>query len=531
MSELRSPGVKVIESLLPRDTGTVSSAPAVSVIIGYLQRGPITPTVVSSWSQFRSTFGDWYDNPVEPFSAYTQNQMVDGAYQYFSNAPRGGAALTVVRVVNETDASPALLDIKDTTTSVPDGGSNVLFTLQAISPGVWGNRLSVTLSCAPPVAGDEFNSEFTWEFSAANPITFNLSIYLKDNAGNTSLVEQYSNLTMDTTSRSYVESLINGMSRYVRVLNPQANVSLYPDNITTAVSLTGGADGTTPTDTDFSNALSRLDNITGALTITAPGNPSLAINSLVAEYCRERGNGFCIIGTEDIEPVGVPAWAASLSKNSFAGAYYPDIWVPDPLSGPSGLLRRTAIAGAVLGAFASNDFSEGVWRTPAGTTAYLRTAAMPTRTLTQNELDTLNSADAPVNVVRRINGIGTCIMGGRTLDQRQADRYVGVRRSLSYIQTKLKDLTEFALFEPNGPDLWDEVSTRLNNWLGLYYQQGALRGRREPEAFYVVCDSSNNTSATIQAGELHITVGVALEYPAEFIIIRLTQSEGSVRIS
>jgi phage tail sheath protein FI len=153
------------------------------------------------------------------------------------------------------------------------------------------------------------------------------------------------------------------------------------------------------------------------------------------------------------------------------------------------------------------------------------------RTLSQNQLDVLNSSSTPVNVIRRVSSTGICIMGGRTLDQRMADRYVGIRRSLSYIHRRLKDLTEFALFENNGPDLWEEVNIRLSNFLGLYYQQGALRGAREPEAFYIVCDASNNTPTTIQNGELHVTVGVAVEYPAEFVIIKLTQSQGSVRVS
>ena len=120
-------------------------------------------------------------------------------------------------------------------------------------------------------------------------------------------------------------------------------------------------------------------------------------------------------------------------------------------------------------------------------------------------------------------------MGGRTLDQRSADRYVGVRRSLSFIRSSLKNLMEYALFEANGPDLWADVTARVENFLGLYYQRGALRGAREPEAFYVVCNSTNNTAATVASGELHITVGVAVEYPAEFVLIDLVQHQESVR--
>lgn len=534
MSELQAPGVKVIESLLPRDTGSVSTAPSRAVIIGPLQRGPVEPTVVGSWSQFRSIFGDWYDNSKSWFSAYPQNQMVDGAYQFFSNGPRGGASLIVQRVVNSTDSVYSSVDIEDNTSTLPEDASNVVFSVQAVSPGVWGDRIAVSVSTALPEGSNEFDGgEFAWEFSDPTQVKFTINVYLSDPVRGYQFVEQFSNLSLDTSSRSYVENLINGISRYIRVAGVQADTGLVPDDVanTDPLALTGGADGSQPQLSDFADALSKLDVVEQSLTITAPGNTSLNVHGLVSEYCRTRGDSFCIIGAEDGEAVGMPTWAASLSKNSFTAVYYPDIWVPDPQAGPSGVLRKTSNAGAVLGAFSSNDANVGVWRTPAGTSAYLRSAARTTRTLSQYDLENLNSADSPINVIRRINGIGLCIMGGRTLDQREADRYVGIRRSLSYIQRKLKDLTEFALFEPNGPDLWREITARLENWLGLYYQQGALRGRREPDAFYVQCNATNNTPATIQNGEVHITVGVALEFPAEFIVIRLTQSEGSVRIS
>jgi hypothetical protein len=142
----------------------------------------------------------------------------------------------------------------------------------------------------------------------------------------------------------------------------------------------------------------------------------------------------------------------------------------------------------------------------------------------------MNLLTHPVNPIRVINGVGTCIMGGRTLSQTHADRYVGVRRSFSYIRSRLEALTEFALFEVNGPDLWDTITTRLENFLGLYYQQGALRGAREYEAFYVLCDETNNNTNTISAGEVHIEVGVAIEYPAEFVVIKLTHNQTSVRV-
>ena len=38
-----------------------------------------------------------------------------------------------------------------------------------------------------------------------------------------------------------------------------------------------------------------------------------------------------------------------------------------------------------------------------------------------------------------------------------------------------------------------------------------------------VCDDTINTAQVIQSGEVRMEVGVALQYPAEFVVIRITQ--------
>ena len=268
--------------------------------------------------------------------------------------------------------------------------------------------------------------------------------------------------------------------------------------------------------------------------MTAPGISDTTIVNAVVAYGSQRGDAFTIISAPDLSPDendvdSVQYWAAGLTKSSFAAVYYPDVLIADPLIGSSNITRSVSNAGSVLGAFADNDQRVGVWRTPAGTSAFLRAVVQPSRALSADRLSSLNSGYNPINVIRRVNTIGPCIMGGRTLDQRQSDRYVGIRRSLSFVRSSLQSLLEYALFEPNGPDLWADVTARLENFLGLYYQRGALRGAREPEAFYVTCDATNNPPSSVAAGELHVTVGVAVEYPAEFVIIDLVQHQESVR--
>jgi phage tail sheath protein FI len=48
-------------------------------------------------------------------------------------------------------------------------------------------------------------------------------------------------------------------------------------------------------------------------------------------------------------------------------------------------------------------------------------------------------------------------------------------------------------------------------------------GSNTNEAYYIRCDDTINTPSVIQSGEVRMELGVALQYPAEFVIIRLTQ--------
>jgi phage tail sheath protein FI len=115
-------------------------------------------------------------------------------------------------------------------------------------------------------------------------------------------------------------------------------------------------------------------------------------------------------------------------------------------------------------------------------------------------------------------------MGGRTLfGGGGANRYVAMRRSLNYIRKQAEMLTEFALFEVNNQNLWSRLNTTLDVFLNEYRNQGGLRGNIASDAYFIKCDRENNTEASIAAGEVNIEIGVALEYPAEFVVITLTQ--------
>jgi hypothetical protein len=220
-------------------------------------------------------------------------------------------------------------------------------------------------------------------------------------------------------------------------------------------------------------------------------------------------------------------------KSSRAAVYYPHIYIQDPAGRSSGSVRRIGPSGAVVGTYLNTDRMVGPFKTPAGIDAKITDAVAIERAFSPAELDALNSAVTTtgltanmnaVNAIRNVPGAGIVIMGGRTLKQdRTANRYVNMRRSLTYLEKRLNDLCTFAVFENNTERLWARLTTTIGTFLNEYRNQGGLRGTTIEQSYYIKCDAENNTAATIAAGEVHIEVGVALEYPAEFVVINLSQ--------
>jgi phage tail sheath protein FI len=169
------------------------------------------------------------------------------------------------------------------------------------------------------------------------------------------------------------------------------------------------------------------------------------------------------------------------------------------------------------------DSTIGVFRAPAGIIAGISNAVGVDTSFNDTDLGDLNSAN--VNVIRPVQGSGVSIMGARTRKVYGADRYISARRTLIYIKESLRRSTQFALFENNDSRLWTQLIMTSERLLRPLWEAGGLRGNNSSDAYYIKCDSTINTPAVIASGEVRMEIGVALEYPAEFIIIHVSQFE------
>jgi phage tail sheath protein FI len=235
----------------------------------------------------------------------------------------------------------------------------------------------------------------------------------------------------------------------------------------------------------------------------------------------------------DLTVDGALSASGDLDEVSRGAVYYPHLYIKDPIGRSGNAIRKIGPSGAVAGLFLATDRRVGPFKVAAGIEAQVVDAIAIERAFSPAELDRLNSGTTStgsitgvnvVNAIRNLPGAGIVVMGGRTLLQDgTANRYINMRRSLSYIEKRLNDLASFAVFENNTETLWSRLTTVLGVFLNDYRNQGGLRGTTPDESFYIKCDDENNTATTIANGEVYVEIGVALEYPAEFVVINLSQ--------
>jgi len=591
MANFARPGVYIQEVALQQAVQPANTANAVGAFAGALPKGNTTaPVLVSTWTDFVKAFGGLNDSYPTTWAAYnffanggrdlyvkrviatgsavgalvindgtgttttatatvTAASAASGTITYTATntfaagqtvsitglsttafnltnvviATRSGSQFTVTSAATGT----AVTGASATATVVTTVASAPVFTVNAVSPGSWSSNYAVKI------------------VAAGSASRFGLEVYQTTTTSGTSvtsLVESYSDLSMSSTDRNFVRSIINSNpSSVITVLTAGFDATKSPGVLVSPTSLAGGADGGTPGRTDYSTAWTTFDSVINPLVIYAPDAPYAASGTLTAQihgdaviYAAGRTDCFAVIDTpsglsvsaaQDQVTATTAIFAGSTAGN-IAAAYYPWYSIPDATKSV-GVTRLQAPGAGVVGQYLATDASRGPSKTPAGLQNVMALALATEHLFTNAELDTINTSVDPINAIRQVPGAGIVIMGGRTIDNTPNNRYINLRRSLIYIEKSMNDLTSFALFENNDANLWSQINTTLNSFLLAYWTAGGLRGTNPSQAFYVRCNDTNNPFTEIQAGRVNIEIGVALEYPAEFVVIKIGQLTGN----
>ncbi|MFI6821623.1 phage tail sheath family protein [Micromonospora sp. NPDC050187] len=507
-----SPGVYVEEvSSGSRPIEAVGTA--VAAFVGFAEKGPVNePTLVTNWSQYTRVFGGFVAGAFLPLSVYG----------YFLN---GGGSAYVVRVgTTGGDAGPAGGDGAYATAAVPAGGDNgkLSFTVRAALPGPAGQDLSVEVTDASE-GGDD---------------TFKLVV---KQAGKP--VETLDNLTTRRGSGNVVTA-VKQQSKLIQIEEVKGATLAPPRRGAEVALATAGLPATTGADGDLrvraEDYVGDVSDRTGFAGLEAIEDVTmLSVPDLAAAYqrgliddeafkavqlamiahCELMGDRVAILDPPPgLHPQRLKEWRQDVAgyDSKYATLYWPWIKIMDPAQGRAVFMPPS---GHVAGVWARNDDTRGVHKAPAN--EIIRGALALESGLTKGEHDQLNPTG--VNCIRAFPGQGIRIWGARTLSSDAEWRYLNVRRLFNWIEKSILLGTNWVVFEPNDPRLWDAVRRVITMFLRRVWRSGALMGDTWSEAFFVKCDAENNPPENLDAGILTVDIGIAPVKPAEFVVFRLSQ--------
>jgi uncharacterized protein len=398
-----------------------------------------------------------------------------------------------------------------------------ILKLSASAVGAWGNQIYVDITDSTLGAG-----------------RVSLTVRYGGTA-DANIVERFIDVTMNRTDPRYLVAMLNSTvlgSKYIHA----TDLGVYTTWTTaqtpqtqSGIALAGGSDGvTTP---NLVTAVQTMATTPGNIDLNLPGINSSTILNQVISFILTQPNMFLVvdtppatIGSDGVTPneaatvnsyLSMVVGNTQLTPNAQTAIYGPWLGVADPVSTVPGATRMLPPGGAVLGLYSQTDARTGVQKAPAGVNIPLQRVVSVELPFQNSNLDVLNTNG--INVNRSVPGYGFCVMGARTLLTNLPTRYVNIQRTLRSITFNLTGLTQFAVFENNNANLWSRLTAVVTQYLQGIWQQGVLQGATADQAFFVQCDNENNTPTTIAAGEVHVQVGLALNTPAEFVVIDINQ--------
>ncbi len=307
--------------------------------------------------------------------------------------------------------------------------------------------------------------------------------------------------------------------------------------VSAVLSLSGGEDGQALLDADYEgeeddpkSGLAVLEDLEDISIVAAPGSSAnnaisnAVIGSLISHAERMRYRVAILDCERGMTPGEVRELRGTIDSTR-AALYYPWVTVDDPLAvgTPSELLLPPS--GFMAGIYARSDNDRGVHKAPAN--EVVRGALNFEFLINTRQQEALNPEG--INCLRFFEGRGFRVWGARTVSSDPEWRYLNVRRYFAYLERSIDRGTQWTVFEPNGPRLWDNLERTVEDFLYNEFVSGRLAGRSPQQAFFVRCDETTMTQNDRDNGRLVCLIGVAPLRPAEFVIFRIGQKTADAR--
>lgn len=528
------PGVYVRE--IPSGARAIEGVPtSTTIFVGETERGPVGPTKINGLNAYERLFGGYRRaRTTAEASRVLMRYALDG---FFRN---GGTSAYILRAMDGWDAVSAPVAAYRTEGG---GGASSDPIIQASSPGIWGNSLSVTVHGS----SDEDSARFRLVVFYSEP---------GFSGTDAPKVEDWDRLSIDPNDESYVVDVLK-RSLYIRwnedhlpTAVPETDGAASDDDeVLRAAALalehgTGG--GSVLNASSFADLLQRLAQVDDAALLVAASDRMLPEASTAADdlvtfqnhfidyvVARPQQDLFYIGTLPRLNTEANPAAAARgyahggttlSSASNFNALYWPHVRVPDPVGEGANPSIVIPPSGYVAGLYGRTDARRGVWKAPAGVDATLGgVLALDVRVLDRDQ-DNLNPVG--INALRQIPSAGLVIWGARTRQPSSEWRYVPVRRTAIFLRKSIYNGIQWAVFEPNDEPLWQTLRATIGGFMETQFRNGAFAGATSKQAYFVKCDAETTTELDQAAGIVNIQVGFAPLRPAEFVVVTLSQKVG-----
>jgi len=555
MAEYFSPGVYVEEyDNSPRSIEGVGTSTA--GFVGLAEKGPVTgaPQLVTSYKSFKQQYGGF----LSEFGYGEYRFLANSVEQFFVN---GGTRCFVMRVA-PSDAQCAKAE-------------NGILTVTAKNPGIWGNKVQVTLNTvkkqklqliAKTETGYKAKSVdgfregdlvvFEGKYNRIKTIFDNIVTFeeaIPDKAVDSAIIpkallylvtvdmgvrygddaESFTELSFNPTSPKFIGTRLASseivdveVGALEEIGNPVEAI-FGEGNESGVFFLDGGTDG----NVSKVNAATFIgeDNGPGKRTglqafvennlvsmLAVPGITMPEVIVALISHCENLRSRFAVIDMpRDMYKTQDLINYRNIIDSTYAAMYHPWIQVFDRSSNKSDYIPPS---GAVMGVYSRTDINRGVHKAPANETVFCTGLSV---NYTKDEQDILNPEG--INLIRALPGQGIRIWGARTASSNSAFKYVNVRRLFIFVEESIKQNTNWVVFEPNDTTLWQRVDLTISNFLDGLWRNGMLSGDSPASAYFVEIGPNTMTRDDIMNGRLICNIGIAPSRPAEFVIFRVTQ--------
>ncbi|MBA3242472.1 MAG: phage tail sheath subtilisin-like domain-containing protein [Acidobacteria bacterium] len=488
--ENTQPGVTVLVNQSQVGSVVKRQPTSTAFAVGYSPWGPVDlPTTVTSWADYVRRFGSFNANSYLAVFCYIFFNLFKGAQAVICRVVGAAAVVATRSLLDRAGAPIATLRVD---AKWPSSTVDVRVTVE---PGTTANTVKLTFRSVALGVREMFDN---FDLSAAAITEINQKSQLVNLTNLASATAAPNNLPA-----LLAESFLTGGNDDFAGINSARYI--------------GTVNGSTKT-----GLRSFDDELLGTGQVAIPGITAPTVHAALVAHA-EAYHRLALL-----DPPLASDTTAVLAIRALYGTWYAALawpWFEARDFAGSELKKFYPPSAAMAGACAQADRTVGTHKAPANyvipEALDVERAANGQTQADEGALELLNGKD--VNVILRIPEGGIRVYGARVMT---ADRRVQMMheiRLLNLFYYSLKIAYRYAVFSvvDGGGRLFRELASVANTFLRGFWRDGALYGKREEDAFAVVCNDSNNPPAEVSSGRVHVDVGVKLSQTAETIIIKI----------